>query len=319
MKIYPIIMPDGRILFSEMSVAMNAWSVAARTDEAAVLAKPQKLTQDVMQNFTPTISRDGTKAAFNAFGGAQASKIEIRVKDLRTGEETKVPVQGMSVNQFPRLSPDGSLLAYRDIVEGRVVTFLVAPGISAPRALCESCTVFGFFPGNDSALVQFRPDELETMDLRTGERKVLLPAAREVIEDAGVSPDGQWIAWLAGEPDGRVAIRIAPAAALRAGTRSPITVAESDDYLGQPAWSPNGRWLYYLSEKSGRCALFVREVDPRTQAPIGAERLVLETAESRLFMNFPKGNGQIGVAADKIIFEGTVMAGNVYLAKPKKR
>jgi eukaryotic-like serine/threonine-protein kinase len=318
MKIYLTVLPDGRIFFSEMTVAMNAWSVAARADEGIVTGKPQKVTQDVMQNFTPTVSRDGTKAAFNAFGGAQASRIEIRVKDLRTGVETKIPVQGISVNQNPRLSPDGSLVAYADRFEGKTKTFIAAPGVSAPRALCEGCSLLAFFPGNDAALIQFKPTELEKIDLRTGERQVILSTPQDIVEDARLSPDGKWIGWLAGEPDGRAAIRIGPSAP-RPGAESAVTVAEADNYLGQPDWSPNGRWLYYLSEKNGRCSLFVREMDPRTQVPVGEEREVLETVSIRLFLNFPKGNGQLGVAADKIIFEGTVAVGNIYLAKPLKR
>ena len=319
MKLYTSVMPDGRIFFTEMTVAMNAWSVAARPDEAVVSAKPEKLTRDLMQNFTPTISRDGTRAAFNAFGGAQAARIEIRVKDLRTGDEAKIPVQGLGVGQSPRLSPDGSLLAYRDVVEGRTKTFVIAPGGGAARALCEGCFVAGFFPGNEAALVRFKPTELEKMDLRTGARKVVLASPQDIIEDAGVSPDGKWIAWLAGEPDGQAAIRISPVAGPRDGAQNTITIAEADYYLGKPDWSPNGRWLYYLSEKNGRCSIFARQLDPRTQVPVGEEREVFESTESRLMLNFPKGNGALSVAADRIIFEATGMTGNIYLAKPKKR
>ena len=319
MKIYPCVMRDGRVFFGNMTVAMNAWSVSARPDEAVVSAKPQKLTQDVMQNFNPTISRDGARAAFTAFGGAQAARIEVRVKDLRTGEETKIPVQGINMGQYPRLSPDGSLLAYRDVVEGKTKTFVVAPGGAAARALCEGCFVLGFFPGNDFALVRIKPNELEQMDLRTGESKVILSFPQDIVEDACVSPDGKWIAWLAGEPDGRAAIRISPAATPQVGVQDTITVAEADHFLGRPDWSPNGRWFYYLSEKNGRCSIFARQLDPRTQLPIGEEREVFVSTESRIMLNFPKGNGAMGVAADRIIFEATSMTGNIYLAKPKKR
>jgi Tol biopolymer transport system component len=319
MKIYPAVMPDGRVFFTDMRVAMNAWSVAARPDEAVVSAKPQKLTQDLMQNFNPTISRDGAKAAFSAFGGAQAARIEVRVKNLRTGEETKIPVQGINVNQFPRLSPDGSLLAYRDIVEGKDKTILVAPGAATGRELCEGCVVFGFSPSDDFALVQAKRNELEKMDLRTGEKSVVLSSPQDIVEDASLSPDGKWLVWLAGEPDGRAAIRITPFGGNQGGSQGTITVAEAIYYLGSPTWSPNGRRIYYLSEKNGRCSIFVRELDPRTKNPAGEEREVFATVESRLNMNFPKGNGAIGVAADRIIFEATARSGNIYLAKPKKR
>ena len=319
MKMFPAVMGDGRVFFAEMTVAMNAWSAAADPDEAVVSAKPQKLTRDVMQNFNPSISRDGTRAAFDAFGGAQAARIEIRVKDMRTGEETTIPVQGSNPFQYPRLSPDGSLLAYRDVVEGKTKSFVIAPGAAAARVLCESCFVPGFFPGNEFALVRIKPNELEKMDLRSGERRVILSSPQDIIEDASVSPDGKWIAWLAGRPDGRAAVRISPVERGPGEGESAITVAEADYYLGRPDWSPNGRWIYYLSEKNGRCSIFARPLDPRTKIPAGEEREVFASMESRLNLNFPKGNGTLAVAADRIVFEASAMIGNIYLAKPKKR
>jgi Tol biopolymer transport system component len=319
MKLYPSVLPDGRVFFAEMRVAMNAWSVSARPDDAQVSIKPEKLTQDIMQNFSPTVSRDGAKAAFTAFGGAREARIEVRVKNLRTGEETSIPVQGISVGQFPRLSADGTLLAYHDIVEGRRKAIVVAPGNAPGKELCENCQVFGFSADDRVALVQTRPNELETIDLRTGNMKTVLSPPQDTVEDAIVSPDGKWLVWLAGEPDGRAAIRISPFESAGAGSPAPISVAEAGYYLGSPGWSPNGRWLYYLSDKSGRTSLFARPLDPRTKNPTGEEREVFSAMESRLWLNFPKGNGSIGVAEDRIVFEGTVMTGNIYVAKPKKR
>jgi len=319
MKLYPTVMPDGRVFFTDMRVGMNAWSIAARPDEAVVTGKPEKLTRDLMQNFSPTISRDGSKAAYSAFGGAQTARIEVRLKDLRTGEETKIPVQGISVSQFPRLSPDGSFLSYIDIIDGKRKALIIAPGAVTSRELCEGCDVFGFSPDDRFALVRDNPNGAETMDLRTGQRTVVLSSPRDVIEDMCLSPDGKWLAWLAGEPDGRAAVRVSPLEGGQGRPQGYVTVAEADYYLGSPAWSPNGRWLYYLSEKKGRCSLFVRELVSGTKKPLGEEREVFSSVESRLMLNFPKGNGTIGVAKDRIVFEGTAMTGNIYVAKPRKR
>jgi serine/threonine protein kinase/dipeptidyl aminopeptidase/acylaminoacyl peptidase len=319
MKLFPTVMPDGRIFYSDMTVAMNAWSVAGRTNDGEVSGDPRKLTRDVMQNFNPSVSRDGSRAVFTAFGGAQTAKYELRLVDLRTGEEAKIPLQGRSIWEFPRLSPDGSLLAYRDIIEGITKTFIVAPGAAAARPLCENCSILGFFPDNEFALVQIIRSELEKRNLRTGETSVVLASPSDFVSDSSVSPDGNWIAWLAALPDGRAAIRITPVEAPPAGAERTITVAEADYFLGNPDWSPNGRWLYYLSEKNGRASIFAREVDPRTKRPAGAEREVFLSTESGLNLNYPKGHGTIGVAADRIIFEGCTMTGNIYLARPKKR
>jgi Tol biopolymer transport system component len=318
MKVYPTIMPDGRIFFTNMTAAIGTWSVAARPDEAVVSATPEKLTRDLMQKFSPSISRDGTRAAFIAFGGIQGSKIEARMKDLRTGQETAIPLQSINLDNTV-LSPDGSVLAYQDRVAGELRSYVMAPGAAAGREVCAGCAVLGFFPDNRSALVQVVPKEIEKLDLQTGKRTVVLSSRQDIIEVARLSPDGKWITWLAGEPDGRAAIRIDAAETPPGGGQETLTVAEADYYLGSPAWSPNGRYLYYLSEKNGRCALFVRELDPRTKRPLGEEREVFVPSEIRLMMNMPKGNSAIGVAKDRIIFTATELSGNIYLAKPKKR
>ncbi len=95
------------------------------------------------------------------------------------------------MGQYPRLSHDGSLLACRDVVDGKTKTFIMTLGGGAAKVLCEGCFVFGFFPANDAALVGIKPAELEKMDLRTGTTKVILTFPRDIVEDACVSPDGK--------------------------------------------------------------------------------------------------------------------------------
>ena len=318
MKIFSSVLPDGRIVFTDMTAAITVWSAPARADEAAILGEPGRLTRDLMQKFSPTISRDGSKAAFVAFGGVQTSKIEVRVQDLRTGQETSFPLQGYSLGGTV-LSPDGSRLAYRDIVDGRTKTFLREPGRPTGRELCAGCTLLSFFPNNAFAVTQTAGGHLDKIDLRTGETSPLLAARDERFLDASVAPDGMWVAWLSGRANGRVALGVSPVEGPPRDARNEVTLAEADYYLGSPAWSPNGRWLYYLSEKGERTSLRARELDPRTKQPVGPERELYVSPESRDWLNFPKGNGAIGVAADRIIFAVTEVRGNIYLAAPKAR
>jgi len=319
MKLFPNIMADGRIFFTEMNVEMSAWGVAARTDDAVVTGTPEKLARDRMQNFGPSVSLDGARAAFSAFGGAQAARMEVRLIDLKSAEEIKIPMRTVNINQGTRLSPDGSLLLYRDIVDGKATTFIVGKSGAAPRPLCEGGLAMGIFPANDAVLVRFKPDELERLDIRSGARQVVLSSPGEGILDARLSPDGRWIAWQAGLADGRAAVRITQADGPGGGTRQAVTVAEADHYLASPGWSPNSRWLYYLSERNGRCSIMARELEPRTRLPRGEEREVYTATENHLWLNYPKGNGGISIAADRIVFEGTVMTGNIYLARPRAR
>jgi len=272
--------------------------------------------QDLMQKFDPTISRDGSRAAFVAFGGSQASRIEVQSRNLRTGQEMAIPMQGIILGGTI-LSPDGSVFAYRDIVDGKSRTYIVAPGTSIGREVCEDCYLLDFFPGNEFALVQVKPGEILKMNLQTGEASPLLVLHGERILDSSLDADGKRIAWLAGKPDGRVALLISPIDGLPGDAREADTLAEADYYLGSPVWSPNGRWLFYLSEKHGRTTLAARELDPMTKRPVGEEREVYISPESRFMLNYPMGNGRIGVAADRIIFTVTEVQGNIYMATPK--
>ena len=318
MKVFPAVATDGRVVFTNMTAAITTWSVPARADEAAVSGEAGRLTQDLMQKFSPTIARDGSKAAFVAFGGARQSRLDVRVKDLRTGQETSIPMRGVILGGTV-ISPDGTHLAYRDIEEGKTRTYILAPGASAGREICTGCTLLGFFPGNDFAVTQLNPRSLGKMDLRTGEMSPFFSVRDERLLDACLSPDGKWLAWLGGLPDGRVVFRVSPVGGPPGDPRETVTLGEADHYLGSPAWSPNGRWLYYLSEKTVRAALMAWELDARTKKPIGSAREVYAPAEARNMMNYPMGNGRIGVAADRIIFTVTEVAGNIYLAGPKDR
>jgi serine/threonine protein kinase len=318
-KFFATVTSDEKILFSDMSISLDVWGVSARPDEAVVLSNPKKLTADRMQKFHPTVTRDGTQLAFAAFGGVQAARYELKLRDLITGQEKTIPTQARSFNLLPRLSPDGSVLAYRDFVSDKWRTFIIPVGGAIGREVCDSCRILDFFPDTDFALTKIGEDKLEKLDLRNGERSPVFAVEKGSISEACLSPDGKWLSYLIAEPDGRAAIWITSIDEVGVPGKQAILITEDDRYLSRPEWSPNGRYLYFLSEQNSHWGIHAQELDPLTMEPVGEAREVYFSPETRLHLNFPLGNGKIGVAEDKIIFHTCEMASNIYLARPKSR
>ncbi|MBU4253408.1 MAG: hypothetical protein KJ727_02270, partial [Acidobacteria bacterium] len=305
--------------FSKSPEGNRSGGPITRPDEGIISSDLSKLTPDLKQKLSTSISRDGTKAAFTAFGGALAQRFELRIRDLTTGQETTVPTQTMSLSFSPQISPDGMAVGFRDRVAGKWRPFVYSLNEASSREVGESGRILDFFSGNEFALIIDKPDELEKMNLRTGDRTPVLTTNPDTITGAGLSPDNEWIAYSTGEPDGQAAIWIAPLATASTSGEGKIFITRDDRYLSSPKWSPNGRYLYFLSEKSGACSLYAQNLDPKTKEPAGEARMIYFSPDSSFHLNFPKGHGEIGVAEDKIIFKVSKMDGNIFVATPKKR
>jgi hypothetical protein len=225
----------------------------------------------------------------------------------------------LSFSQYPRISPDGTRLAYRDYISGQWHTFILAQGSESGRDLGPIGRVVDFFTGSDDLLVRTKPNELVRRNLKTNQVTPALTIPAGFYNDGHLSADNHWFVFRTGLPDGRAAIAVAPLGPAAAATRDIVTIIESDRFLGNPRWSPNGRFVYFLSEADGRCGLYAQELDPQTKATLGSPRAVYFSPSARYGLNYPMGNGFIDVAADKVIFSLDDATGNIFLVSPVSR
>ncbi|MCX6561204.1 MAG: protein kinase [Candidatus Aminicenantes bacterium] len=320
MKIGVTVAGDGLLAYSAVTAGIDAWSVSARSDQGVVSTDLRKVTHDLMQKYSPAVSRDGKQIAFIAFGGVKGAKLEVRRMDFASGRETVFPclTLGMSFNHYPRFSPGGSLLAYRDSFAGKLHTFVVPAGAAAGRDVGAVGKLLDFFSYPDFALVQADAKHLVKRRLSSGEQSVVLALQDGFFGDGSLSPDDRWAVYRAGLPDGRVSIAITPVGPAPASPSGIIPVAVSDRYVSNPRWSPNGGYVYFLSERDGRCRLYAQKLDPRSKKPQGEAQAVFTSPGERINLNYPMGNGFIDVAADKIIFTVDEASGNIVLLTPKK-
>jgi len=145
---------------------------------------------------------------------------------------------------------EGEKLAFLAVAESFWQVWLLERG-AAPRQVTRSAvdkTSLSWFPDGARLLVNSQAGQTLEVDIATGtERSVGFE--REGILDAQLSPDGQRIAfsWKGRESEGPRAIWV-----WELRRRRLRSVAQVPGRPRQPAWSRDGRWLYFIAGRQGR-------------------------------------------------------------------
>ncbi|HVR09228.1 MAG TPA: protein kinase [Thermoanaerobaculia bacterium] len=211
----------------------------------------------------------------------------------------------------PAFSPNGRLIAFRSERDGGGLFIMSAAGGSARRL-----AGFGFNPawspdgrelavGTDSVVhpsSRRQPSEIFRVRLDTGERRLV--RGRDAAQPSW-SPHGYRIAYWGVSPSGQ---RIVWTVAADGGL--PVQVTHDPSLDWNPAWSPDGRQLYFASDRGGLMNLWRVPIDERSGRVLGRPEPV--TVSSRAGMQWSiSGSGKqfvfagddIRVKLEKIAFD----------------
>jgi serine/threonine protein kinase len=261
---------------------LGGWLLRSRSVSEKPALRFSQVTFEEGVEMQPALAPEGESFVFTRGSGGPADIYLQRIGGRNAINLTKRCPQSDSQPAFSR---DGQLIAYRSECEGGGIFVMGATGESA-RRITPSCFNPSWSPdakrivcGTES--ITFTPtsrgqlSELWTVDTSTGERKLLLPSDGV---QPNWSPNGHRIAYwgIVGESAQRDLFTIDPNAAEPAKTVVRVTDDAAVDW--NPVWSPDGRHLYFGSDRNGAMNLWRVRMDERSGKPQGAPEPVTTPA-----------------------------------------
>ncbi len=304
---------DGRIVFTSRTMGADIWSLPVDADRGKVQGLLKRITQDLADDYDPTLSTDGGTLVFRS---RRAGRFDIFVRNLNTGQETALTQT--PADDYPVISPDGTRVAYSFRQNGKTPIFGVAANGGAPEQLCGDCgEVEQWTPSGHEILFVTADDPSGVGLLKVGAspNRAWLKHPGYGVFNARLSPDGQWVSFN-GRPNNRAPARVFIAkvqGSVVSGEKEWTVVTEDGD---APSWSPQGSLLYFWSNQDGSPCLWAQALDPTTKRPTGSP-LNIQHFHSRAlsWRNLYLGAPDIAVARDKIVFNLGEQTGNVWMTE----
>jgi Tol biopolymer transport system component len=293
------------VVVAALAVAAGFWLLRDLrwSDEPAPDASHatfDRLTDLPGREWFPSLSPDG-----NFFVYAKKSGDHSRLFLQQVGGGTPLGLfpNSLGGDSQPTISPDGSQISFRSERDGGGIFVTGLMGGESVRRVTDS----GFNPAwsPDGKEIVYATERIENPRVRRHSsalyRVKVNPAgqARMIHKGDAVqpnwSPNGLRIAyWSAFSSSGRREIWTLPASG---GEAVRVTSGESVDW--NPVWSPDGRYLYFASDRSGVTNLWRLPIDERSGQALGKPEPVTTSTQAVLLFSFARDGKRIAYASDE--------------------
>jgi Tol biopolymer transport system component/DNA-binding winged helix-turn-helix (wHTH) protein len=314
---------DGkRLAFGSRTERTVAWSMPFDPVSGRIVGDGEAVTPESANAEILDLSPDGSQLAYRV-AGRNRHELWIRSIDEQADHLRTVEV-GSAIVQ-PRWSRDGTQLAYLrrpvDPQRASAVVLLGANDDGDQRVLPAARSpemVYDWSVDGRSFLVRCRTKVLSAIcRLANSDAHGSAPDMDVVASDpmrnlyaAKQSPDGRWVSFIAATDLDRSTVFVSPA------DGGPwISMTESDDryFEDKPRWSPDGRTLYFLSNRNGFWNLWGRRFDPDAQKAAGAAFQVSRFDSSLQMVPSNVSDLQIAITRRRLILPVTQTSGAVWV------
>jgi Tol biopolymer transport system component len=250
-----------------------------------------QLTSQPGPEWFPSLSPDGDNVVYN---NMETGNWDIYLKRVGGERVINLTEDSPADDKQPAFSPDGELIAFRSERDGGGIFLMGATGESVRRL-----TDFGYNPAwspdgkeiaiateeIDGPFARWTKSQLWAVDVTSAEKRLITDG--DAVQPSW-SPHGNRIAYWAGAGSQRD-IRTIPS---DGGGAVPVTEDAHVDW--NPVWSPDGKFIYFSSDRGGSTNLWRVRVDEATGDVLGQpESVTTGASASRQHLSFSKDGERI--------------------------
>lgn len=304
-----------RLIFAAEELNFDVWRQPINGATGAATGAMQRLTDEATEELMSSVSWDGGKIAYLSH---RADNWSLRIHEDRANAERTVfssPTRLASAG----ISGDGTHILFTN----GGYDLMSVPSAGGPaEKLCDRCgEVMG--GSTDGRQILYEPLENEDVlmydaGLRTTVKLAVRAAPDLILSSSRFSRDGKWVAFHAlRNATSTAQIWIAPTGGATALPQTQwIPVTDGSQLERDPAWSPDGRFLYFVSERDGFRCIWARALNPATKQPAGDAFAVRHLHSSRFSLRHVGSRGYLtglSVGEGALVFSMGELKGNVWL------
>jgi Tol biopolymer transport system component len=303
------------LTFAAAELNFDVWMQPLDRGTGGARGESKRLTDELTEDLSPSIDWKGTTMVYVS---RRSDTWSLRTIDVASGAERTV---FSSPTRLPtaRLSGDGSRILFTSS-NYDLMSIPFAGG--AAEKLCERCgEVMG--ASSDGRRTLYEPLENEDLlmydsDAHTTVTLAKRPGADVILSSARFSQDGRWVAFHAlRNATNSAQVWIVPVGPERPAPQTAwIPVTDGEALERDPAWSPDGRFLYFISERDGFRCVWARQLDAVTKHPAGGAFAVRHFHSARFSLRQVGSRGfltGLTVGDGGLVFAMGEVKGNVWL------